>query len=74
MPRPENQALYRRYQALADATPNVIFAGRLACYRYYNMDQVVAQALSTYERIAQEEALRNLPSAVSDDEAMYATP
>jgi len=52
VPRPENQALYRRYAALADALPDVSFVGRLATYRYYNMDQVVGQALATYRRLA----------------------
>jgi len=52
VPRPENAELYRRYQALADQTPDVEFVGRLATYRYYNMDQVVAQALATFARIA----------------------
>lgn len=51
VPKPENAALYRQYQDLADRTPNVEFVGRLATYRYYNMDQVVAQALATYGRI-----------------------
>jgi UDP-galactopyranose mutase len=51
VPRPENAALFRKYQALADATPRVTFVGRLASYRYYNMDQVVAQALSAYARM-----------------------
>ena len=46
IPRPENAELYRRYESLALATPGVHFAGRLATYKYYNMDQVVAQALS----------------------------
>jgi UDP-galactopyranose mutase len=46
VPRPENAALYKQYQALAEATPNVHFVGRLATYRYYNMDQIVAQALT----------------------------
>ena len=55
IPRPENQALFKRYEALALAEPNVRFVGRLATYRYYNMDQVVGQALATYRRIAQEE-------------------
>ncbi|WP_374651700.1 UDP-galactopyranose mutase [Rhizorhabdus sp.] len=50
VPRPENQARFRAYQALADALPDVMFVGRLATYRYYNMDQVVAQALATYRR------------------------
>lgn len=45
IPRPENEELFRRYRALADAEPNVTFVGRLAQYRYYNMDQVVAAAL-----------------------------
>jgi UDP-galactopyranose mutase len=52
IPRPENQALFRRYAALADALPDVSFVGRLATYRYYNMDQVVGQALATYRRLA----------------------
>ncbi|MFC7737765.1 UDP-galactopyranose mutase [Roseomonas sp. GCM10028921] len=51
VPRPENAALYKQYEALADATENVWFVGRLATYRYYNMDQVVAQALATFKRI-----------------------
>jgi UDP-galactopyranose mutase len=51
IPRPENAALYKRYEALADAEPDTWFVGRLATYRYYNMDQVVAQALATFARI-----------------------
>jgi UDP-galactopyranose mutase len=51
VPRPENAELYRRYKALADNTPGVHFAGRLATYRYYNMDQVVAQALTLYAKL-----------------------
>jgi len=57
IPRPENQALYKRYEALAIAEPDVLFVGRLATYRYYNMDQVVGQALATYRRLrAREDA------------------
>lgn len=55
VPRPENQALYKRYEALALDAPEVTFVGRLATYRYYNMDQVVGQALATYRRIAARE-------------------
>lgn len=60
IPRPENQALFKRYEALAAAEPNVLFVGRLATYRYYNMDQVVGQALATYRRLKarQEDSLR----------------
>ena len=52
VPQPQNAELYRRYQELASATPAVRFAGRLATYRYYNMDQVVAQALTLFKHIA----------------------
>ena len=52
VPNPANAALYARYEALADATPGVTFVGRLGTYRYYNMDQVVGQALATYERLS----------------------
>src|SRR5918997_577214 len=48
VPRPENAELYKRYKALADATSGVYFVGRLATYKYYNMDQVVAQALAVF--------------------------
>jgi UDP-galactopyranose mutase len=58
VPAPGNAALYKRYEALAAPTPTTHFAGRLATYRYYNMDQVVAQALALYRRLrAQSEAL-----------------
>ncbi|MCC2695397.1 UDP-galactopyranose mutase [Nodularia sp. LEGE 04288] len=52
VPRPENQEIYKQYKALADATPGIYFVGRLATYKYYNMDQCVAQALSVYKQIA----------------------
>ena len=51
VPRPENAELYKKYKALADATSGVYFVGRLATYKYYNMDQVVAQALTVYNSI-----------------------
>jgi UDP-galactopyranose mutase len=51
VPRPENGALYKEYKSLADAEPRTAFVGRLATYKYYNMDQVVAQALATYRRL-----------------------
>jgi UDP-galactopyranose mutase len=52
VPRKENGKLYAKYKALADATPDVHFVGRLATYKYYNMDQIVAQALTQYGKIA----------------------
>jgi UDP-galactopyranose mutase len=52
VPRPENATLFRRYEADAEQCPHVTFAGRLASYKYYNMDQVVAQALVAWKRLA----------------------
>jgi UDP-galactopyranose mutase len=53
VPRPENAELYKKYQQLASTIKNTYFVGRLATYKYYNMDQVVAQALTTYKKIIQ---------------------
>jgi UDP-galactopyranose mutase len=66
VPRPENNDLYRQYKALADATPNVHFVGRLATYKYYNMDQIVAQALTLCAKISgtkRAELARRQPAA-----------
>ena len=51
IPNPENAALFKRYEALADAEKGVTFLGRLGTYRYMNMDQVVGQALATAKRL-----------------------
>ena len=51
VPRAENTALYRRYESEAEQVSDVTFVGRLASYKYYNMDQVVAQALATFKRL-----------------------
>ncbi len=53
VPRAENAQLYRQYEAAAEAVANVTFVGRLATYKYYNMDQVVGQALAAYRRLEQ---------------------
>jgi UDP-galactopyranose mutase len=53
VPNAANEALYRRYEALAAAETDVFFIGRLAQYRYYNMDQVVAAALTLSRRLVQ---------------------
>jgi UDP-galactopyranose mutase len=51
VPRPENEALYQRYKTLASKEKGVSFVGRLAQYRYYNMDQVVGAALTLSEKL-----------------------
>ncbi len=69
IPRAENAELYKRYQALADATPGVTFLGRLGTYKYYNMDQVIGQALALYKRI--EEAT---PTPLSTEQRLARAP
>ncbi|MFN2578619.1 MAG: UDP-galactopyranose mutase [Pyrinomonadaceae bacterium] len=51
VPRKENTQIYEKYKALADNTPGIHFVGRLATYKYYNMDQIVAQALTVYAKM-----------------------
>jgi UDP-galactopyranose mutase len=53
VPRPENATLYKRYEAEAEQLSDVTFVGRLANYKYYNMDQVVGQALALFKRMPQ---------------------
>jgi len=54
IPRPANAELYERYRALASGVSDTWFVGRLATYKYYNMDQCVGQALATFRKIAGE--------------------
>ncbi|MEP6948694.1 MAG: UDP-galactopyranose mutase [Ginsengibacter sp.] len=66
IPRPENAALYKKYQQLAFLSPDTFFSGRLATYKYYNMDQVVAQSLTLFKKIIQTE-----PHSYADGEKIY---
>ena len=45
-----NQHLYEQYAALAAKEKNVIFGGRLAEYKYYDMDDVIASALEMVKK------------------------
>ena len=65
IPREENQVLFRRYEKLARDEKNTTFVGRLATYRYYNMDQIVGQALATYRRMVAHEAYVPEVTAIS---------
>jgi len=56
IPRPENNKMYKQYQLLAATLTNVYFTGRLGTYKYYNMDQVVAQSLTLYKKIVHDDA------------------
>lgn len=45
-----NNQLAEQYRKMGDNTPNVIFGGRLAEYRYYDMDQVMDRAMALWEK------------------------
>ena len=56
VPRQENADIYKKYQQLASAMTNTYFVGRLATYKYYNMDQVVAQSLTLFKKLMQRQS------------------
>ena len=58
VPAPDARALYQKYADLAAAEKKVSFVGRLATYRYYNMDQVVGMALAEFDRLRRNEDIR----------------
>src|SRR5256886_2308716 len=55
IPRAENAEVYKKSQQLASTLPNVYFTGRLGTYKYYNMDQVVAQSLTLFKKLMEQE-------------------
>jgi UDP-galactopyranose mutase len=74
VPRKENADLYNKYRVLADARPDVHFVGRLATYRYYNMDQIVAQALTQYGKIVgvkRQQAVQLARPTISTSSSIY---
>jgi UDP-galactopyranose mutase len=54
IPDAESAAAYAKYKELADKEVNTTFVGRLATYKYYNMDQVVAAALHKFEIVKEK--------------------
>lgn len=52
VPRKSNNEIYAKYKLLSETRSDVHFVGRLATYRYYNMDQIVAQSLTEYGKIS----------------------
>ena len=54
VPNEENNELYNKYKRLASEQKSTLFIGRLAKYKYYNMDQVVADALRTFDEICEK--------------------
>lgn len=62
VPRPENEALFKRYDELARQEQDTTFVGRLAQYRYYNMDQCVGAALKAAENLLEKMGIEALPA------------
>merc|ERR1719440_1999404 len=58
VPNPDNTALYEKYRALAEQEPNVCFVGRLASYKYFNMDQAILNALEIYDNMKENGRLQ----------------
>jgi UDP-galactopyranose mutase len=74
VPRAENQELFKKYERLAARMRNVWFVGRLATYRYYNMDQVVGQSLATFRRINESLGISISPRVAALEEAVLDAP
>ncbi|MBG9377208.1 UDP-galactopyranose mutase [Panacibacter sp. DH6] len=60
IPQPENADVYKKYKLLASTIPNTYFTGRLGTYKYYNMDQVIAQSLTLFKKIMSEKNVNHL--------------
>jgi len=54
VPNPRNQELYSKYQKLATEEEGVTFVGRLASYKYFNMDQAILNALELFDKLVEE--------------------
>ena len=58
VPNPRNQELYKKYQKLSLLEENVVFVGRLASYKYFNMDQAILTALELYDSLLENGTLK----------------
>ena len=55
VPNQENKDLFKKYQAMAEKEEGVHFVGRLANYKYFNMDQAILNALELFDKFAANE-------------------
>jgi UDP-galactopyranose mutase len=58
VPNPENKALYAKYQEMASKEKGVTFVGRLANYKYFNMDQSILNALELFDKDTQSSSVK----------------
>jgi len=54
VPNPDNRALYEKYKEMAEKEEGVCFVGRLASYKYFNMDQAILNALEIFDDLVKE--------------------
>merc|ERR1712178_416305 len=79
VPNPENTALYERYRALAEQEKHVCFVGRLASYKYFNMDQAILNALEIFDSMkvqanfSQREDRRTLDQGMVQSDGWWQT-
>ena len=53
-----SQALYEKYKAMANKEEGVAFVGRLASYKYFNMDQAILNALEMFDDVVAQGKLK----------------
>jgi UDP-galactopyranose mutase len=59
VPNQTNRDLFERYRKLAERESGVVFVGRLASYKYFNMDEAVKNALEVYDDIRNRDIFRS---------------
>jgi UDP-galactopyranose mutase len=65
VPNPENQAIYEQYKREADKLDNIYFVGRLANYKYFNMDQAFKNALDLFSELEEgDDQLESRPATM----------
>mmetsp|Transcript_13047 Transcript_13047/g.41228 ORF Transcript_13047/g.41228 Transcript_13047/m.41228 type:complete len:409 (+) Transcript_13047:101-1327(+) len=57
VPNPANQQLYEKYKAMAEKEEGVAFVGRLASYKYFNMDQAILNALEMFDDLVKDKRI-----------------
>lgn len=70
VPNPDNQKLFEKYKALAAQEPGVCFVGRLASYKYFNMDQAILNALEMFDGLAADGKMAPLEGHVAAADAV----
>lgn len=58
VPNPKNQEIYQRYKEKADRLTDIHFVGRLANYKYFNMDQAFKNALDLFDQLKKKQKIK----------------